>query len=127
VFDGDYATITLATGANDPLRCCVAAFQAAYINDPWLVRRLPSLVRAAGFSPSRMRSHGVIQVEDPNYLLSVTDRGADALGLTGGIGADLVQALKAEARRRVKSHEFFGHIAYASLFAAPQSGDAKTD
>jgi SAM-dependent methyltransferase len=61
VFDGDYATITLATGANDPPSCCVAAFQTAYINDPWLVRRLPSLVRAAGFSPSRMRSHGVMQ------------------------------------------------------------------
>ena len=54
VFDGDYATITLATGADDPLTCCVSAFQAGYINDPWLVRRLPSLVRAAGFLPGRL-------------------------------------------------------------------------
>ena len=74
-----------------------------------------------------MRSHGVIQVEDPDYLLSVSDRGADALGLTSGIGADLAQALKAEARRRVQTHEFFGHNAYASLVAAPHSGDAKSE
>jgi ubiquinone/menaquinone biosynthesis C-methylase UbiE len=39
VFDGDYATITLATGDNDPLQTCVDAFRPAYITDPWIVRR----------------------------------------------------------------------------------------
>jgi ubiquinone/menaquinone biosynthesis C-methylase UbiE len=34
VFDGDYATITLATGAHDPLQVCVAAMVAAFVNDP---------------------------------------------------------------------------------------------
>ena len=38
VFDGDYATITLATGEPDPLQVCVAALTAAYITDPWVVR-----------------------------------------------------------------------------------------
>ncbi len=117
VFDGDYATITLSTGADDPLSSCVQAFQSAYINDPWLVRRLPGLVRAAGFAPRRLRSHGVIQVEDPDYLLSVADRGADSLHSSGRIGADLAAALKSEARRRIEAHAFFGHIAYASLVA----------
>jgi SAM-dependent methyltransferase len=117
VFDGDYATITLATGADDPLSSCVTAFQHAYINDPWLVRRLPAMVRAAGFVPGRLRSHGVIQVEDPDYLLSVADRGADALASSGRVGPDLAAALKAEARRRVEAHAFFGHIAYASVVA----------
>jgi ubiquinone/menaquinone biosynthesis C-methylase UbiE len=117
VFDGDYATITLATGPDDPLSSCVSAFQGTYINDPWVVRRLPALVRAAGFRPRRMRSHGVVQVEEPDYLLSVADRGADALASSGRIGPDLAAALKAEARRRVAANEFFGHIAYASLVA----------
>jgi ubiquinone/menaquinone biosynthesis C-methylase UbiE len=49
VFDGDYATITLADGEADPLQACVAAFVPAYTTDPWVVRRLGRLVRDAGF------------------------------------------------------------------------------
>jgi hypothetical protein len=43
--------------------------------------------------------------------------GADALVVVGRIGADAASALKAEARRRVASGEYFGHIAYMSLVA----------
>lgn len=117
VFDGDYATITLATGENDPLQTCVSAFRPAYITDPWLVRRLPGMVREAGFAAGRLRSHGYVQVEDPDYMLSIADRGADTLAASGTIGAELAAALKAEARRRVDTHAFFGHVAYASLTA----------
>jgi ubiquinone/menaquinone biosynthesis C-methylase UbiE len=117
VFDGDYATITVATSDVDPLQACVKAFAPAYINDPWIVRRLPSLLRAAGFMEGRTRSHGYVQVDAPEYMLSIVDRGADALARAGHIGADLASALKAEARQRVAAHAFFGHIAYASLIA----------
>ena len=116
-FDGDYATITLATGALDPLELCVAAFTPAYITDPWLVRRLPSLLRDVGFTVGRFRSHGYAQVEAPTYMLSIAERGADALAATGRIGRELADALKAEARRRVDAQCFFGHIAYASVAA----------
>ena len=50
-------------------------------------------------------------------MLSIVDRGADALLGTGRIGVDAAEALKAEARRRSDEGEFFGHIAYASLVA----------
>jgi ubiquinone/menaquinone biosynthesis C-methylase UbiE len=120
-FDGDYATITLATGELDPLQLCVAAFAPAYITDPWLVRRLPSLLRNAGFSVGRFRSYGYAQVEDPTYMLSIAERGADALSATGRIGRELGDALKAEARRRVDAHCFFGHVAYASVAATKVS------
>ena len=116
-FDGDYATITVATGQHDPLSACIAAFQASYVNDPWLVRRLTGLVRDAGYRPGRLQSHGIAQVQDPDYMLSVVDRGADALVTGGRIGAGLADALKTEARRRVSAVQFFGHIAYASLIA----------
>jgi hypothetical protein len=36
---------------------------------------------------------------------------------SGRIGADMAAALKAEARRRVTSGEYFGHIAYMSCVA----------
>ena len=44
-------------------------------------------------------------------------RGADALVSSGRIGAAMAAALKAEARRRVASGEYFGHIAYMSCVA----------
>jgi SAM-dependent methyltransferase len=117
VFDGDYATITLAGGEADPLQACVEAFVPAYTTDPWVVRRLGRLVRDAGFRPGRMRSFGYVQTEDPRYLLGIADRGADVLVASGGIGPDLAAAFKAEARRRAEAGTFFGHIAYASLVA----------
>jgi ubiquinone/menaquinone biosynthesis C-methylase UbiE len=115
VFDGDYATLTLATGELDPLELCVAAFAPAYITHPWLVRRLVELVRGSGFVVGALRSHGYTEVDNPTYLLSIVDRGADALVAAGRIGAELATALKAEARRRVETRSFYGHLAYASL------------
>lgn len=116
VFDGDYATTTLATGPHDPLQCCADVMMGAFVNDRWLVRRLPALLGAAGFRVVGVRSHGYLQVE-PGYMLTVADRGADALAAAGRIGPELAAALKAEARRRAETGTFFGHIAYASLTA----------
>ena len=117
VFDGDYSTITLATGDHDPLQVCVAAMVSAFVNDPWIVRRLPAMVASAGFAEGRVRSHGFVQIHDADYMVSIADRGADTLAANGRIGADLCTALKTEARRRVREGSFFGHIAYASLLA----------
>jgi ubiquinone/menaquinone biosynthesis C-methylase UbiE len=116
-FDGDYATITLSTGEHDPLQVCVAAMVGAYVNDPWVVRRLPAMVRAAGLTDVRVRSHGLVQIADADYMLSIADRGADTLATDRRIGQALADALKAEARRRVADGSFFGHIAYATVLA----------
>ena len=118
VFEGDYATGTLATGADDPLEACAEAFREHFIHDPWLVRRLPRLVRSAGVNIDRVRSYGYVEALEPGFLLpGWVDRGADALVASGRIGADMASALKAEARRRVGSGEYFGHIAYMSVVA----------
>jgi ubiquinone/menaquinone biosynthesis C-methylase UbiE len=116
-FDGDYATITLATFENDPLQACVAAFAPAYVTDPWIVRRLAGLAHEAGFSECRLRSFGYVQIERADYMVSIADRGADALVAARRIGQPLADAFKAEARRRVEARSFFGHIAYACLIA----------
>lgn len=121
LFDGGYATITVATGAQDPLQACVAAFAPAYINDPWVVRRFPQMVADAGFADAQIRSHGYVQVAEPEYMLSIVARGADALVACGRVSAALGEALKAEARHRAATGTFFGHIAYASLTARKAS------
>jgi hypothetical protein len=90
---------------------------AALVHDRWFVRRLPSLARAAGFEIERFDSHGYAQTARPDYMLTLLDRGADALADAGRIDPTLADSLKREARRRVDSSEFFGSIAFASLIA----------
>jgi ubiquinone/menaquinone biosynthesis C-methylase UbiE len=117
VFDGDYATTTVALSDHDPLQACVAAMMASSVNDRWLMRRLSALVRQAGFDPIAFHSHGFAETAGGAYMLSVVDRGADILHASGVIGQETAGALKAEATRRVEAGTFFGHIAYASLTA----------
>jgi ubiquinone/menaquinone biosynthesis C-methylase UbiE len=117
VFDGDYATTTVALYDNDPLQACADAAMQALVHDPRLVRRLPALTRDAGFDVVRVRSHGYVETAEPHYMLTIIDRGADALLADRRLGAAAAEALKAEARRRADGGEFYGHIAYASLIA----------
>src|SRR5262245_33150971 len=50
VFDGDYATVTVALSANDPLQACVDMMVANSVTDRYVVRRLPAMIRNAGFA-----------------------------------------------------------------------------
>ena len=122
VFDGDYETITAALSAHDPLGACIESFKESFIHDIWLMRKLPSLVSGAGFRTVRFDSHGYIEAAEPNYLLTVLDRGTDTLVKAGVIGPALGEALKSEARRRAQCGAFFGHIGYASLIARKPEG-----
>lgn len=117
VFDGDYSTITVALGQQDPLQNCAEAMKDAFLNDVWLVRRLPRLLQSTGFQVISFRSHGFLQTSQPEYMLSLIDRGADTLVSWGRIGRDMGASLKAEARRRADAGEFFGFIGFASLIA----------
>jgi ubiquinone/menaquinone biosynthesis C-methylase UbiE len=118
IFDGDYATTTCASGDFDPLQACADACIEYLVYDRWLVRRLPSLVRAVGFEDARFRSHSYVEAgSSAGYMFAIVDRGADALLAAGRIAPDTADALKAEARRRSDAGEFFGHIAYGSLIA----------
>jgi ubiquinone/menaquinone biosynthesis C-methylase UbiE len=113
VCDGDYSTITVALGESDPLQNCIEAVNVAFINDLWLVRRLPILLRSAGFELVASRSHSYLQTSQPDYMLSLVD----ALVTWGRIGPELCASLKAEARRRAEAGEFFGFIGFASFIA----------
>ncbi|MGE3288148.1 MAG: class I SAM-dependent methyltransferase [Pseudonocardia sp.] len=117
VYDGDYATATVALGPHDPLQACVQAAVTALVHDPWLVRRLRPLVRDAGFEPADLHSHGYLELDSPAYVPSLVDVGADMLAAAEAVSADTAATLKAEARARADRGCFFGHIAYASLLA----------
>ncbi|MEP9386167.1 methyltransferase domain-containing protein [Mesorhizobium sp. KR9-304] len=117
VFDGDYATATVALGDHDPLQACVNTMMDSSVNDRWLMRRLCALVRNSGFELVGFRSHGFSETTGGAYMLSVVDRGTDILRASGSVGEETAAALRAEARRRANAGTFFGHIAYTSLIA----------
>jgi ubiquinone/menaquinone biosynthesis C-methylase UbiE len=93
VFDGDYATATLAVRAGDRLDLCADAFREHFVHDPWLVRRLPALVRAAGVELRHVRSYGYVETSAAGFML------------------------------RSVSGEYFAHIAYMSLVARKPTGE----
>lgn len=117
VYDGDYATTTVALGDHDPLAACTDCAMSNLVHDRWLVRRLPQLTRAAGFLVERFDSHGFVQTGEAEYMAGLVSRGADLLVAAGRIDRHLADGLKREAQRRVESGAFFGFIAFASLIA----------
>jgi len=121
VFDGDYATMNMAIANFDPLQPCIDMFLTSYVNDPWFMRRLPKLATDAGFQVRGTSGHGYVKISDPQYLLTVVDRGADALLADGCIGPDFASALRAEAHRRVADNQFYGVIMFGSLVAEKPS------
>jgi SAM-dependent methyltransferase len=117
VFDGDYATTTVALGDHDPLQACVDAMMANSVTDRRIMRRMPKLLADSGFETVSLRSFGFVETSSEGYMLTIVDRGADILCGLGQIGEDAAAALKAEARRRLRVGRFFGHIAYVGLVA----------
>jgi ubiquinone/menaquinone biosynthesis C-methylase UbiE len=117
VFDGDYATATVAVSDHDPLQACLDTMMANSVTDRRIMRRLGGMVTARGFQVVSFRSFGFVETGNDGYMLTIVDRGADMLCAQGHIGPDTAAALKNEARRRLAAGRFFGHIAYAGLVA----------
>jgi ubiquinone/menaquinone biosynthesis C-methylase UbiE len=121
VFDGDYVTTTVAIDTFDPLQRTVDAMVAHFVQNPWLTRRLRRMLGGIGFTVTSLRSHGYTQTADPQYMLTIVDRGADLLAGAGSVGAEQAAALKTEARRRAEAGDFFGHISFVSVIARKAS------
>jgi ubiquinone/menaquinone biosynthesis C-methylase UbiE len=117
VFDGDYATMTFALDARDPLQSCAGATLDMLVHDPWLMRRIAPVLAAAGFEELQLEGHAYTSAGGTDYLLALVDRGADALVASGTVRREQSAALKAEGRARMDDGTFFGHIAYVSVVA----------
>jgi ubiquinone/menaquinone biosynthesis C-methylase UbiE len=120
ICDGDFSTMSAAIGERDPLQACAESFIEHAVNDAWLMRRLPRLVREAGFTAGRARSYNFVETEDPATTAMWFRRGADGLVKEGRIGPELAAALKAEIERRVAAGTYFGYMKYDSLICHKQ-------
>jgi hypothetical protein len=117
IFDGDFATLTVALFEGDPLQSAVAAVLRNIVHAPYIMRRLTTLATAAGFSVQSVEPHGYVQTTNPDYLLTLLSRGTQAAGAAGEIGQRLVDGFDQEARRRVASGTFYGSLLFLSLTA----------
>jgi arsenite methyltransferase len=121
IFDGDFATVTVALFDGDPLQTAVGAVLRHMMHAPYIMRRLPGLVTAAGFSVQSVEPHGYVQTTRPDFLLTLLSRGTNAAAQAGEIGRALVDGFDQEARRRVASGTFYGAILFLSLAARKDS------
>jgi arsenite methyltransferase len=117
IFDGDFATLTVARFEGDPLQVAAGAVLRHLVHAPYVMRRLPALVGAAGFSLQSLEPHGYVQTTSPAYLLTLLSRGAHAAAKAGEIGHELVESFEREARRRVADGSFYGAMLFLSLSA----------
>jgi arsenite methyltransferase len=117
IFDGDFATLTVALLEGDPLQTAAEAVLRNLVHAPYIMRRLPALVTAAGFTLQAIEPHGYVQTTSPAYLLSLLSRGTNAAVQAGEIGQELVDSFDREARRRVANGSFYGAMLFLSLSA----------
>jgi SAM-dependent methyltransferase len=121
VFDGDYATMTVALASNDSLQTCIDTAVSNMVTDPYVCRKLPALLRAAGVTITKAVGHSYVDAEDGTYMFTLIDRGAEMLASIGSLDPATADALKAEARHRVERGGFFGHIAYVGFTASKRA------
>ena len=117
IFDGDFATLTVALFEGDPLQTAAETVLRNLVHAPYIMRRLPALVTAAGFSLQGVEPHGYVQTTSPAYLLSLLSRGTRAAVQADEIGQELVDSFDREARRRVANGSFYGAMLFLSLAA----------
>jgi len=117
IFDGDFATITVALFDGDPLQSLVGTILRHMMHAPYVMRRLPALVAAAGFNVQSVEPHGYVQTTSPDFLLTLLSRGANGAAQAGEIGQALVEGFDREARRRVANGTFYGAILFLSVIA----------
>jgi arsenite methyltransferase len=106
----------------DPLQSAAGAVLRNLVHAPYIMRRLPALVTAAGFSLQSVEPHGYVQTTSPAYLLTLLSRGADAAARAGEIGQELVDSFDREALRRVANGSFYGAMLFLCL-TARKDGD----
>lgn len=116
IFDGDYASRSVAIGEQDPLQACVEIMKKYNCHNPWLVRQLPAMLSSQGFVSIQTESHSYFG-KNPDYMLNYLERGADRLVDTGLITMQTAAALKEEAHQRVRNGRFFGLFPFMSFLA----------
>lgn len=117
VCDGDYSTATCQIGDYDPLDQLVRCMINQNVTNLWVMRQMGQMLSATGFILGKRRGHSYVAEGDATYFRTVVDRAADHTVETGLLFAETAEALKAEARARLRAGTFFGFMSYVSQIA----------
>ena len=117
ICDGDYDTATAQIADFDPLDQLVRFMINQNVTNLWIMRQIGGILANVGFELGRRCGHGYVAEGDAAYFMTVIDRGADRLAETGVLFPDTAEALKNEARLRLKAQTFFGFMSYVSQVA----------
>lgn len=117
LFEADFSAFHLSNGPNDPLELLSSTTAAEATLDPWLVRKLPHYLAAAGFSIEKDKPFTYRVTEASEHLLQWIDRGVDSLLEKNLAGPVLASALKGEVRRRIALGFFHGQLPYLWILA----------
>jgi arsenite methyltransferase len=116
VCDADFSKASLAGFDFDPLQACADLFVANYVTDRYLVAKLRTLAKNAGFRLKQFRITSRAVIEADGMLVWV--RLGSALMLDRGeIGQPLADALVSEYERRKMAGTLYGHLPFATLIA----------
>lgn len=117
ICDGDYDTATTQIADYDPLDQLVRFMIDQNVTNLWIMREIGAILTGQGFELGRRKGHGYVAEGEATYFLTVLDRGAERMAETRLIEPETAEALKAEARARVRSDRFFGYMSYVSQIA----------
>lgn len=117
VFDGDYATITMALFEGDPLESVVGAIHRNTVHAPYIMRTLPRMMATAGFIDLQSDAYGFVQTSPADYIVGLAQRSLDSAVKAGEIARDLADGYVREARARVTEGTFYGAILFVSQMA----------
>lgn len=121
IFDADYSSLSFSSSDNDPLHSIARAATSVIAHNPHLIQQLRGYLTNTHFSITQLLTFCYHGITAPEYMLSVFDRGTDALYRTGALGRELANGYKNEVRRRIKNGTFHGHINYACFIADVQA------
>ena len=116
VCDADFSKASLAGFDFDPLQACADFFVANYVTDRYLVAKLRTLAKEAGFHIKQFRITSRAVTDADGMLVWVRLGSAMMLG-HGEIGQPLADALVAEYQRRKEAGTLYGHQPFATLIA----------
>ena len=122
--DNDLSGWSCAIGPHDPLMAPLQFYVDAYILDPFICKRFPSMLAGAGFEPRTPTLHVVTDTSEDSWgFANVMLRSIESFALSRCASPGLIEALKAEARHRVRERTFHISLPYgACIGEKPRAG-----
>jgi ubiquinone/menaquinone biosynthesis C-methylase UbiE len=122
IFDGDYASLTFGNADAERGRAGDTALIGAIVTNPWVMRQMPRMLRAAGLQLVAAFPHVLAEVGDAEFWLSGIEMFRKLMAKAGTMSAEAADAWAASLVADAKNGVFFGASNYYSYVARRPAG-----